>query len=87
MPPARKQPVEITAEDLVPDLRAGANLVERGGLRVVANLADSEQLIPLDLPAGEILIASAPVSSVAKVGITLPRESVGILRVLEAEQA
>ena len=62
-------------------------VVERGGLRVVANLADSEQRVPLDLPAGETLIASAGVSSTAQRGITLPRESVAILRVLEAEKA
>ena len=53
-------------------------VVERGGLRVVANLAGSEQRVPLDRPAGEILIASAK-CRIGQRGITLPRESVAIL--------
>jgi maltooligosyltrehalose trehalohydrolase len=56
-------------------------VVERGGLRVVGNLADADQLVPLGLPAGEILIASAEVSISAGGEVSLPGESVAVVRV------
>jgi maltooligosyltrehalose trehalohydrolase len=62
-------------------------VVERAGLRVVGNLADSQQLVPLDRPAGAILIASANVSKSDQRGITLPGQTVAVVRVLEAEKA
>jgi maltooligosyltrehalose trehalohydrolase len=56
-------------------------VVERGGLRVVCNLAGAEQSVPLDRPAGEILIASAEGSVSPGGEVTLPGESVAVVRV------
>jgi maltooligosyltrehalose trehalohydrolase len=56
-------------------------VVDRGGLRVVCNLAGSEQSVPLDLPVDEIVIASAEISVSPGGGVTLPGESVAVVRV------
>jgi maltooligosyltrehalose trehalohydrolase len=55
-------------------------VVDRGGLRVACNLAGAEQSVPLDLPATEVVLASAEVS-VSPGGVTLPGESVAVVRV------
>ncbi|MEP6759879.1 MAG: malto-oligosyltrehalose trehalohydrolase [Sporichthyaceae bacterium] len=63
------------------DVSARWAVVERGGLRVVCNLADSEQVVPVDQPVAEILLASADLAQSAGSGLTLPAESVAVLRV------
>jgi maltooligosyltrehalose trehalohydrolase len=56
-------------------------IVDRGDLRVVANLASSRQSVPLHEPVTEIVLASADASS-AGAELTLPGESVAIVRVV-----
>jgi maltooligosyltrehalose trehalohydrolase len=55
-------------------------VVDRGELRVVCNLAAGAQSVPLDLPADEIVISSADLS-VSPSGVTVPGESVAVVRV------
>ena len=54
--------------------------VERGELRVVCNLADSEQSVPLERVPSELLLASEAVSLTDSAALTLPRESVAVVR-------
>jgi maltooligosyltrehalose trehalohydrolase len=56
-------------------------VIERGGLRVVCNLAGAEQVVPVDRPIAEILLASADLAQSAGSELTLPAESVAVLRV------
>jgi maltooligosyltrehalose trehalohydrolase len=56
-------------------------VVERGGLRVVCNLAGAEQSVPLGLPATDVVLASAEVSVSVGGEVTLPGESVAVVRV------
>ena len=55
-------------------------VIDRGALRVVCNLAASEQWVPLDRPVVEILLASIDVPSGTGAELTLPAESVAIVR-------
>ena len=56
-------------------------VVHRGGVRVVCNLARSEQAVPLDQPASEVLLASVDRPESGVDFLTLPGESVAIVRV------
>jgi maltooligosyltrehalose trehalohydrolase len=55
-------------------------VVHRGGLRVICNLAGAEQSVPLDLTAAEIVLASAEVAISPDGKVTLPGESVAVVR-------
>jgi maltooligosyltrehalose trehalohydrolase len=55
-------------------------VIERCGLRVVCNLADSEQSVPLDDAPSELLLASEAVPITGSAALALPRESVAIVR-------
>jgi maltooligosyltrehalose trehalohydrolase len=56
-------------------------VVDRGGLRVVGNLAGSPQSVPLDRPVTEVVLASADVVLSPGGVVTLTGESVAIVRV------
>ena len=63
-------------------------VVHRGPLRVVLNLSDGPQEVPLDRAAGSVLLTSSDLDGTSgvdletdKPGINLPAESVAILRV------
>jgi maltooligosyltrehalose trehalohydrolase len=64
------------------DERARWVVVDRGQLRVVCNLAGSQQSVPLDRPVAEVVLASAEVSLSPGGELTLPGESVAIVRVV-----
>jgi maltooligosyltrehalose trehalohydrolase len=55
-------------------------VVERGGVRVVGNLAGSGQTVPLDRAGSEVLLASDDLALPDGAGLRLPPESVAIVR-------
>jgi maltooligosyltrehalose trehalohydrolase len=54
-------------------------VVERGSLRVVANLADQEREIELDEPATGVLFSTAAEPRRSGAKVTLPAESAAVL--------
>jgi maltooligosyltrehalose trehalohydrolase len=60
------------------DAKAGWIVVHRGRLRVAVNLSDGEQAVPLDGPAGAVLLASAGARATGD-GVLLPGESVAVV--------
>jgi maltooligosyltrehalose trehalohydrolase len=55
--------------------------VTRGALRVVGNLADHRQQVPLDHPVTDLLLASAPDATWSGSALDLGPESVAVVRV------
>ncbi len=64
------------------DAEADWVVMHRGRLRVVANLAETAQAVPLDLPTGEVLLAWADAQA-QSTGVLLAAESVAIVTVRE----